>query len=544
VEDLKSYEDGIERFSITNIMLPASPFFSTSIIPVLNQNITTITSLELVNCNLKAGDIELVSKFIKKNKVLGVLNLSKNKLFGKGDCVSANQLSKAMKKHPELSYVNLSKTSLGINNEALKIILEGSKGINSLIIDDNALDKDGIALVTNFLQKKNAVTEFSMGSNSIGEGEDGKANVKLLRDTLQKNTTLEQLCLGSNLLRSNDRIFSTVMSGIKGSVSLTHIDLSGNEIKLTPSAKLIAKYLARNPVLVELNLDSNGMSSRSANVLAKALKKNTTLQHLSLKNNNITDNCVPSFTDLLQNNNTLRSVDLKQNNINIQKGRKDLLKLLCDPTSLDSIVNNSNHICSLIIAGRNYGGTYEEELNNINRLKNDGEKIRYKVVLALCVLNKDLFDPRSFDDIPLELMPNILDLVQKEIGYNGYGKEITRKNLKEKESTINRLNNIYETIHQWPAFPSLFARGPGKGCLTKTGKLKRKREKIKPKLTDEDEDFVPNGFRKTKRKRWQRDPVQQRWRYMPDPGPAPSRSSSRSTATVSYADVENSEDES
>jgi len=161
-------------------------------------------------------------------------------------------------------------------------------------------------------------------------------------------------------------------------------------------------------------------------------------------------------------------------------------------------------------------------------------------------MNKSLLNPRSFEDVPLELMPKLLELIQLELGYNGFGEEITKRTVKkiaEKKSTIN-LNNVYETIHQWPAFPSLFSRGPGKDCLTKTGKLKTKRGKRAAKVLDEDEDFLPKGVRKTKRRRWRWMPEEQRWgRSEPDPV-APSRSSSRATNAVSYADVENSEDES
>jgi len=541
VEDLKNYEDGIERFSISNVMLPSSPFFSTNIMPVITANISTITSLELESCHLQSTDVELVSKFIKKNKLLGVLNLSQNELFGIDDCVAANQLSKAMKKHPELSFVNLSKTGLGANNEALKLILEGSKGINSLIIDDNALDKDGLTMVTDFLQKKNAITEFSMAS-SLYEDEENISScipkAKALKQCLQNNTTLEQLCLGSNLLGCNNRIFSTVMSGIKGSVSLVHLDLSDNGIRNLPSVKLVAKYLARNPALIELDMSNNWMVTKSANVLIESLKKNTTLQHLSLKNNSMNVKIVPAIVDMLQNNSTLRSLNVQHNKVHNKKW--ELFNALCDPTSLDSIMNKSNHTCSIILNGRNQGNN-EEELNSINQLKNEGEKIRYKVVLAAS-RKKDLYDPRSFEDVSLEIMPKVLELVQLEIGYNGYGKEITRKNLKEKDSRINRLNNVYETIHQWPAFPSLFARGPGKGSLTKTGKLKRKREKRAPKVTDEDEDWAPSGARQRKKRSVQSSSSNNSSSSIVV-GSGRSRRSSAGTS-ISYADVENSEDES
>lgn len=134
------------------------------------------------------------------------------------------------------------------------------------------------------------------------------------------------------------------------------------------------------------------MPTRSADVLIQSLKSNTNLEHLDLSRNNITDKSVPAFTDALQNNTTLLSLDLSYNNLKVQTGRKGMLKVLCDVSSLDSIANNSNHTCSMLIAGCNYGGTYEDELMKINALDNEGEKIRYKVVLTLCVLNKELYN--------------------------------------------------------------------------------------------------------------------------------------------------------
>ena len=166
----------------------------------------------------------------------------------------------------------------------------------------------------------------------------------------------------------------------------------------------------------------------------------------------------------------------------------------------------------------------EDEFRKINALENEGEKIRYKVVLALCVLNKDLYDPRSFNDIPLELMPKLLELLQQEVGCKGFGEGIVKS--VRKRNTINRLSNLYEAIHQWPAFPSLFSRGPGK--------LKRKRKR-KLKVADEDEDWAPKGARKQKKSSVE-----------PSSSIVVGRGRSRrsSSTAVSYADAENSEDES
>ena len=93
----------------------------------------------------------------------------------------------------------------------------------------------------------------------------------------------------------------------------------------------------------------------------------------------------------------------------------------------------------------------------------------------------------------------------------------------------------------------LIQRGPGKGSLTSSGKLKTKRDKTKRvlKVADEDEDWTPNGApkKKKRRNRW-RAPSQQSSGASSSTESSNSRSKRSTRNTVSYADVENSEDES
>jgi len=524
-DQLEAYNGGIKCFSIRDVMLPtcsypSPPFFSTKIMPILTANIATITNLELVCCNLRPRDVDCISEFVKKNKWIDFLfgphdrpNWTVMYTVSKEDWDnrSAKLLSKAMRNHLELSFLNLTNTGLtSENNEALQIILDGCKGINCFIMEE----EKGITTMTNFLQKKNEMSVFSLEGTRFA---DYNENIYALKQCLRKNSTLAEICLGSNNLGAytEERVFASVISSLKGNSSLTYVDLSNNDISRMNCARLIAKYLATNPSLIELDLSENDMPTRAAEVVMVSLKKNSTLERLSFGSNAISDKCVPVFTDALQSNSTLRTLDLKHNNLKVQTGRKGMIKALCDTTSLDTVANKSNHTCSIVIAGSSYGGTYERELNNINALENEGQKIRYKVVLTLCLMNKDLGkDRRVFDDVPLELIPRLIELVQQEIGCKGYGEGIVRS--VRKRNSINRLSNIYEAIHQWPSFPLLFMRGPGK----------LKKRKRKAKVADDEEDWVPKSKKVI----------------------VGARSSGRhrksSAATVSYADVENSEDES
>ena len=173
-------------------------------------------------------------------------------------------------------------------------------------------------------------------------------------------------------------------------------------------------------------------------------------------------------------------------------------------------------------------------------------------------MNTDLYNPRSFDSIPLELMPYLLEMLQQGIGYNGFGKEIAPKtmpNMDESKSTWNpltrkyeyessrwgtwnpltrereqassnskaveSLSRLYEVIMSWQSLPQLFSRGPGVTKLKAT-KMKSK-SKPKPhkhrKFGDEGDDedgaWIPKGARTTGRRKW--NPATRRSEYIPPP---------------------------
>ena len=99
---------------------------------------------------------------------------------------------------------------------------------------------------------------------------------------------------------------------------------------------------------------------------------------------------------------------------------------------------------------------YEDEMRKINSLDHEGQKIRYKVILALFCARKELFNPQIVHDLPLELMPNLLELVQLELGRNGYGSGVVE--MKEKIMSMDHtLRRLYKAIHG-SNISSLFAR--------------------------------------------------------------------------------------
>lgn len=96
---------------------------------------------------------------------------------------------------------------------------------------------------------------------------------------------------------------------------------------------------------------------------------------------------------------------------------------------------------------------------------------------------EDLFDPRSFDEVPLELIPRLLEMVQQEIGFKGYGKAVSKRKTRGKYVDPN-LDRLYTVFTEWNT-PLLVQRGPGKLRRKKPTKKKRSRKR---KIGDDDDD--------------------------------------------------------
>jgi Ran GTPase-activating protein (RanGAP) involved in mRNA processing and transport len=302
----------LKTFRVKNIFIPPSPFFEQNLMPIFTSAVN-LTSLELRSCGLECCEIVLVASFVKRNSSLSILDLSSNKI----DSVEAAQsLSLAIKSHAELCFVNLSHCSLGENPAVLNAVLDGCKGLKSLLIDDNGIFNvnGGCFAVVEFLSSNAAITLFSMANNVNLLNVIGNDQVKMLSQSLKKNTSLRHLCLGLNRLS-----FPSFLTSRRVTENLTHLDLTANNIR-TQGAKLVAQFLSQNRTLEELNLAYNSINSHSASSLGSALKQNTTLRHLNLSLNSLTDRPVPAFVDAMKNNRTLLTLDLSGNTIKVRSG--------------------------------------------------------------------------------------------------------------------------------------------------------------------------------------------------------------------------------
>jgi hypothetical protein len=171
----------------------------------------------------------------------------------------------------------------------------------------------------------------------------------------------------------------------------------------------------------------------------------------------------------LKQNTHLNELNLKDNDIT-EDGDENLLKVLFDTTSMDSIVE-SNHTCTpytydakddWVVAQR---PIIEEEVFKINKGEYTiGQKIRRKVVLALCGVDGELFDLSHLNDLPLQLMPRVLELIQEHTDARAEEIAVSFRIEKLKSDALSRL---FHTLRGWE-LPLLFENlNPKKGAAKK-----------------------------------------------------------------------------
>ena len=245
------------------------------------------------------------------------------------------------------------------------------------------------------------------------------------------------------------------------------------------------------------------------------------------------DASAPAFIDLLRRNSTLTWLDISNTGLKIQTGGRlswrtwettpvvlrggslIISQALFDTTSLETIAN-SNHSCQVNFADVNLGASQCETIRKINSFDNKGQAIRYKVVLAW-QLDEDLYNMRDFDDVPLELMPRLIEMIQLEIGYNGFGEGVVRNTNKNRGAWDDlvkarssragiRLDRLYEILRGWNT-QLLFERGSAMTEVKTESEIKheekvraerqkkrRKRRRIGDSDYKYDEEYKPNSY--------------------------------------------------
>jgi len=277
-------------------------------------------------------------------------------------------------------------------------------------------------------------------------------NEGLLRLTsfIKDNTTIKTLSIGGE--RIYDLSIANSLSGaVKDHPSLNVLFFFKCGLN---NAEILRRLLEGCTKLNHLGIDGEKLGCEAVRILGEFICNNYPLKHLNLTSSKISDNDTLLLASALQMNTNLSSLNLKKNDI-AEEGEKALLKAMYDPTSMDTIIE-SNHSCVAFtyemgsessIAQRPPLET-EVFLINVRDTHSIMQKIRMKVVAALCGVDGDLFDLSHFNDLPLELMPRVLELIQEHT-------KLRKKVVRSRELERDALSRLFHTLRGWE-LPLLF----------------------------------------------------------------------------------------
>jgi len=290
-------------------------------------------------------------------------------------------------------------------------------------LERNNLGQNGIDFALSYLKSNPILKRFAVWHNQIND----MADINKLCEIVQSHPSIEILELpGTKGTDVNGyKMLEMIMNA--GRSNLDSIDLSNNNIS-TGGGTYISDFLTTNPILGSLFLDGNSLNDRDALVIAKALKYNTNL----------------GFLDLTGNNGISK------------RGWLALRKAEFDDTSLNAIAD-CNHTCNIRYPSGN------DAIEGVDTREMNGDRyclVAYgpakcvkqkKIYSVLSSRNRDCSNVKHFEDVPVELLPDLLDSIQQ---YSNYHLDAAAP--PEDDSDIKPLSVVYEICRHWEEVYSVY----------------------------------------------------------------------------------------
>jgi len=351
--------------------------------------------------------------------------------------------------------------------------------VTCLCIRGISLPPTVLDILSPALQSMNNLINLDLIRNGLGN--DGFLH---LSHFLNKNTRLQKLAILQNVIDDLSAAGS-LSNAFKNHATLKRLVLSNCGLNNIPILEELLKGCTR---MEALGITRNDFGSEGVSLIANFLHSNKTIGLLQLRGDKITDDDVLVLASVLKYNSLRFELNLRDNCIT-EEGEKALLNALFDQASMDSIVE-SNHTCVAytfnpepsIVAQR---PPIETEVLDINHGDfTIGQKIRKKVALALCGVDGSLFDLSHFNDLPLQLMPRVLELMQehseartREFRSMPVSNEVldslsvSFEQYQRKQLEKDALSRLFHTLRGWE-LPRLFEN---LNTSVTSGKRKRRR---------------------------------------------------------------------
>ena len=286
---------------------------------------------------------------------------------------------------------------------------------------NNNFGQKGVDFVLNYVKNNPIMKEFGMVENPMNH-----MNIKRLCEVIQTHSSIKLVgfprCKGEDI--DGYEMLKMIMNA--GKNKLTAIDLGGNSISTGGDDTFISDFLTKNPIL----------------------------ETLILSGNQLNDNDAFDISDVLKRNKELAILDLTQNNIT-KTGWKALRKAEFDNTSLNTAAD-SNHTCNIRYPPVNSDvieGLDISEMNgNLHPVRFEPKYVRQKkIYTVLSTRNRNCSNVGNFDDLPVELLPDMLDSIHK---YSNYSTSVLKTS--QGSGDVNPLSIVYEVCRHWEESLAVF----------------------------------------------------------------------------------------
>ena len=294
---------------------------------VILKALTKLSRLHLLNLNgnnMTGQIVKDLANVIKSNPNLEILNLGNNKLGQ-----SANVILQALTETCMVKALSLSSNSLtGQVSEDLANAIKSNSSLTQLHLSDNDL-RSSVIVILQALKETCKLEVLNLNNcNMTGQV------AKDLADVIQKNSSLEELYLSNNNLKTS---LILILKALKENSKLKVLSLNKN--KMTELvAKGLANVIMKNSCLEELYISYNNFKS-SIFVILQALEQTSSLKGLYLNGCNITGQVTKTLANVIKSNSGLEELQLFDNDLNSSVGV--ILQALKDISQLKILYLNN-----------------------------------------------------------------------------------------------------------------------------------------------------------------------------------------------------------
>ena len=227
----------------------------------------------------------------------------------------------------DISVTSVSSQSFSIDFNGQSISAEGEVLLSSIfknlptsskiLLNNGSIEADtgGLFHLVDALQVNSRITEFHMTRFNL-QCYSTSANAKSLEKLLQTNRTLTHLNLSDNDLFS-DSGAQCIFTALRDNTTLVHLNLSNIGLtSMKETTDSLIEMLQRNKKLSHLDLSGNkSFSNLGVHSVFSGLQKNNTLSYLNVSDTGLTCDGVVSIDTLQNEHCSLQILDISMNDI-------------------------------------------------------------------------------------------------------------------------------------------------------------------------------------------------------------------------------------